>query len=158
MKNTCFLLFLFLVSISLQAQFKPTFYKKTSLNQNMWSARQISMNQINRYSDLVSDPIKTSFPKTFNVSLMDTMKYNMYGDLLNDNPLYNEKSSLWMVVFRVTMSNISTFLIDRYIFNYNFSRVGFNSWNHNIKTGWEWDKDRFGMNYFFPSFFRRNVF
>ncbi len=127
MKNTGFLLFLFLVSMSLQAQFKPTFYKKTSLNQNMWSTGQISMNQINRYSDLVSNSNKTSFPDTINTSLTDTLKYNMYGDLLNDNPEYNERSSLWMVALRVTLANVSTLLIDRYIFNYDFSRVGFNS-------------------------------
>jgi hypothetical protein len=76
----------------------------------------------------------------------------MYGDLRDDNPLYNEKSSLGMVVFRVTMANVSTFLIDRYIFNYDFSTVGFNSWKHNFQTGWEWDNDRFGMNYFFHPF------
>ena len=77
------------------------------------------------------------------------MKYNMYGDLRDDNPLYNPKSSLGMVVLRVTLANVSTFAIDRYIFNYEFSRVGFNSWKHSIQTGWEWDIDRFGMNYFF---------
>ncbi len=152
MKTICFLLLLFLVPISLQAQFKPVFDKKISLNQNVWSGGQISINKINRYSDITPKANKTSLADTINTSLTDTMKYNMYGDLLNDNPLYNEKSSPWMIVFRVTMSNISTFLIDRYIFNYNFSRVGFNSWKHNIKTGWEWDKDRFGMNYFFHPF------
>jgi len=114
------------------------------------------MNEINRYSDLVPNPNQTAIPNTINSSLTDTMKYNMYGDLRNDNPMYNKKSSLWMVALRVTLANVSTFLIDRYIFNYDFSRVGFNSWKHNIQTGlglgWEWDKDRFGMNYFFHPF------
>lgn len=77
--------------------------------------------------------------------------YNMYGDLLNDNPLYNPKSSLWMVALKVTLANASTFAIDRYIFNYEFSIVGINTWKHNLKT-WEWDIDRFGMNYFFHPF------
>jgi len=152
MKNVYLLFFLFLVSISLQAQFKPVFDKKISINQNISFGRQMSINEINRYSDLVPNPNKTSFQDINNTPVTDTMKYNMYGDLRNDNPLYNEKSSPWMVAFRVTMSNISTFLIDRYIFNYEFSRVGFNSIKHNIKTGWEWDKDRFGMNYFFHPF------
>jgi hypothetical protein len=132
-----------------QAQIKPAYEGKIFLDQNTWMNRQISTSEINRYSDLVAHPNNTSFPDTINTSLNDTMKYNMYGDLRDDNPLYNKKSSLGMVVFRVTMANATTFLIDRYVFNYEFSRVGFNSWKHNFKTGWEWDIDRFGMNYFF---------
>ncbi len=131
------------------------FEKQISFNQTASSGQtvgEISKKKANRYSDLVSGSYKTSLTNTTQTSSPDSIKYNMYGDLLNDNPLYSKKSSVWMVIFRVTMSNISTFLIDRYIFNYNFSRVGFNSWNHNLKTGWEWDQDRFGMNYFFHPF------
>src|ERR1035437_1932845 len=127
------------------------------------------VDKINRYHDPVAKPNKTSppgavntsltdnsnktsSPDTINTSLTDTMKYNMYGDLLNDNPLYNERSPWWMVVLRVTLTNVTTNLIDHYIFNYDYSRVGFNSWSHNIKTGWEWDVDRFAMNNFFHPF------
>src|ERR1035437_1938983 len=101
------------------------------------------VDKINRYHDPVANPNKTAPQGTINTSLTDTMKYNMYGDLLNENPLYNKKSSLGMVALRVTFANVSTLLIHRYIFNYDFSRVGFNSWSQNIKTGWEWDNDRF---------------
>ena len=72
---------------------------------------------------------------------------NKYGDLRNDLPEYNKKYPVWSVVLKVTGSNLFTFLTDRYILNYDFSRVGFNSWKHNIQTGWEWDTDRFGMNF-----------
>jgi hypothetical protein len=151
MKKVYFLLSMFLISISLQAQFKPVFENKLLSNQNAWlnlpggqASRQIQINEVNRYSDLLPDSNKTSTP--------DTMKYNMYGDLLNDNPLYNPKSSIAMVALRVTLANVTTFAIDRYVFNYDFSRVGFNSWKHNIQAGWEWDQDRFGMNYFFHPF------
>ena len=149
MKIIYTLILLVFFSMLIQAQFKPAYEGKIFLDQNTWMNRQISTSEINRYSDLVSHPNITSFPDTINTSLNDTMKYNMYGDLLNDNPLYNPKSSWWMVALRVTLANVSTFLIDRYVFNYDFSRVGFNSWKHNIQTGWEWDLDRFGMNYFF---------
>ncbi len=141
-----------LVPMFLYAQFKPAVDKKISLNQNVWLSRQISENKINRYSDLLPNPNKTSFLDTIKTSPPDTMKYNMYGDLRNDNPLYNPKSSIGMIIFRVSMANLTTFLIDRYIFNYPFSRVGFNTIKHNFKTGWEWDADRFGMNYFFHPF------
>jgi len=86
------------------------------------------------------------------LTIPDTMKYNMYGDLLNDDPLYNPRSSIAMVILRVTLANVTTLAIDRYVFNYDFSRVGFNSWKDNLKKGWEWDEDRFGMNYFFHPF------
>lgn len=152
MKNVYFLFSLFLVPLLLQAQFKPTFENKTLLNQNTWLSRQISKSEINRYSDLVPNPNGISNLDTTKIATPDTMKYNMYGDLLNDDPLYNKKSSIAMVALRVTLSNLSTFLIDRYIFNYDFSRVGFNSWKYNMQKGWEWDLDRFGMNYFFHPF------
>lgn len=158
-KNIYFLFTLFLIPILLHAQFKPAYERKILLNQNAWlslpagqAGRQISKSEINRYSDLVLNPNKVSFPDTNKSSSPDTMKYNMYGDLRDDNPLYNPKSSLGMVVLRVTLANTTTFLIDRYIFNYEFSRVGFNSWSYNIRKGWEWDIDRFGMNYFFHPF------
>jgi hypothetical protein len=35
------------------------------------------------------------------------------------------------------------------VFNYDFSHVGPTTWKHNLQTGWEWDTDRFGMNFFF---------
>jgi len=79
----------------------------------------------------------------------DSIKYNMYGDLLDDNPLYEHKSPVWLAALRVTFANVSTWAIDRYVFNYDFARVGMDTWKHNFKTGWEWDVDRFGMNYFF---------
>lgn len=142
-----------LSSASLQAQndFLPE--KALPLNQDAWLGRHSSGSGINRYPNLVADPDYASFPDTVKTPSMDTMKYNMYGDLLNDNPMYNKRSPLWVAFMGVTGTNVATLLIDRYIFNYDFSRVGFNSWKYNITKGWEWDQDRFGMNYFFHPFF-----
>ncbi|PKL81643.1 MAG: hypothetical protein CVV24_14205 [Ignavibacteriae bacterium HGW-Ignavibacteriae-3] len=148
-----------LISSLDKAQFKPIVDAEISTlqdaSQHMPSGladRIVSMGEINRYSDLLPNPKRTAFPENINTSLTDTMKYNMYGDLRDDDPLYNPKSTLGMVVLEVTIPNLSTFLIDRYIFNYEFSRVGFNSWKHSLQKGWEWDIDRFGMNYFFHPF------
>ncbi|MBN2570881.1 MAG: DUF3943 domain-containing protein [Ignavibacteriales bacterium] len=152
MKNVYFLFIIFLISISLQAQFKLAFNEKMPLNQNLCLDKQISMNENNHFFTLARDPFKTSFPEVGYSSLYDSTKYNMYGDLLNDNPFYNEKTSLWTAALEVTLVNVTTLLIDRYLFNYDFSNVGFNSWNHNLKTGWEWDIDRFAMNHFFHPF------
>ena len=99
----------------------------------------------------ISTPITTPVD-SINKVLKDTLKYNMYGDLLDDNPAYNQKSSIGMVALRVSLANLTTNLVDQYLFKYDFSKVGFNSWTHNIKTGWEWDNDRFAMNNFFHPF------
>ena len=159
MKILYILFFSLLISASLHAQNNFVLGKIKLLNQNTWScfptgqaSPQAANNEINRYSDLVPNPNSTSFPDTINTSLTDTMKYNMYGDLLNDDPAYNKKSTLWEVALGVTLTGVTTNLIDRYIFNFDFSRVGFNSWKHNLKTGWEWDNDRFAMNNFFHPF------
>jgi hypothetical protein len=126
--------------------------EKIFLDQNTWLSRQISIAETDRYSDIAANPIRKSLLDNIKTSSPDTMKYNMYGDLLNDNPLYNKKSSLWEAVLGVTMVNVTTFAIDRYILNHEFARVGFNSWKHNFQKGWEWDIDRFSMNYFFHPF------
>jgi hypothetical protein len=167
MKTIYVFIILILFSSLNQAQFKPV----GNINQtaphgniNLSLKDTIEYNKyvdkINRYHDPVInihststiDTNQTSMKDTINTSLTDTMKYNMYGDLLNDNPVYNERSPWWMAALRVTIANASTNLIDRFVFNYDFSRVGFNSWSHNIKTGWEWDVDRFAMNNFFHPF------
>jgi hypothetical protein len=95
---------------------------------------------------------RSGFSLQSNLDIDDSVRHNMYGDLLDDDPAYNERSPVWMVALRVTLSNISTWAIDRYVFNYDFARVGPDTWKYNYETGWEWDRDRFGMNYFFHPF------
>jgi hypothetical protein len=83
------------------------------------------------------------------ISFEDSLLYDMYGNLLDDNPTYNKKSPWWQVAIGVAGNNVFTNLVDNYALNIDYARIGFNSWKHNLKTGWEWDPDRFGMNYFF---------
>ena len=86
--------------------------------------------------------------KPYRISLKDTSLYNSYGDLLNDDPEYNEKSALWKPALGVVQGNLFTFAVDRYILNYPFSRIGFQSIKNNFKDGWAWDTDKFGVNFF----------
>jgi len=79
----------------------------------------------------------------------DTVLYNMYGDLRDDNPEYNPKSPWWMCAIRVMLTNGVTWTADRYVFNADYARIGPDTWKRNLKTGLVWDTDRFGMNYFF---------
>lgn len=81
-------------------------------------------------------------------ALVDTTIQNKYADLLNDDTAYNKKYPLWIPAVQTLGFNALIFSIDRYIFKYDFAtEVGFNSWKHNIQTGWEWDTDRFGVNF-----------
>jgi hypothetical protein len=68
--------------------------------------------------------------------------------LRNDDPLYNEKSSVLTPLFGVVRSNISTWILDRYILNEPWARIGFNSMRENLKSQWVWDTDNFNMNFF----------
>jgi hypothetical protein len=76
-------------------------------------------------------------------------KYNKYGDLKDDDPEFNLKKPWWFVAFKVLAANAAITSFDRYALKQPNANVGFNSWKHNLKTGWEWDTDRFGMNFFF---------
>ncbi|MGZ3925225.1 MAG: DUF3943 domain-containing protein, partial [Flavisolibacter sp.] len=70
-----------------------------------------------------------------------------YGTLLNDDPIYNPKYPLWQPAVRVLIANAVLHGVDRYVFNYDWSRIGPSTWKYNIQKGWEWDNDRFGVNF-----------
>ncbi|MGA2296764.1 MAG: DUF3943 domain-containing protein [FCB group bacterium] len=87
------------------------------------------------------------------IKSIDSTKYNMFGNLLNDDPKYNPRSSIWIPAVEVVGDNFVTSLLNTYILKSSFSRVGFRSWGTNLKaglpwgTGWMWDKDRFANNF-----------
>jgi hypothetical protein len=138
MKTLCILIISSLCSALLQAQYL------TKLDEQSISSLIIGQRQ-----QLYSTDSENHSYLDLNLgrhSLADTV-HNKYGDLRNDKPKLNTQYPWWTVALKVTGSNLFTFAIDRYFFNYDFSRVGFNSWKHNIQTGWEWDTDRFGMNF-----------
>ena len=68
--------------------------------------------------------------------------------LRNDDPAYNSKSPLWTVALRVVSTNAFVWTVDRFIFNYSWAHIGLESWKNNLKGGWEWDRDRLGVNFF----------
>ncbi len=143
-----------LFSTLYQAQFKPVFEKKILLNQNTWLSRQISKNEVNRYSDLIPNPNETLFPDTINTALRDTIKYNMYGDLLNDDPIYTQKHPIWFPALQIIIHGVLLNLADHYVMHYDWATVGFNSWNKTVfhsgfpwNDGWEWDNARFGNDF-----------
>src|SRR5215469_2407044 len=75
---------------------------------------------------------------------------NSIGSLFNDDRQYYTRQPIWLPLLKITLSNTGLWLADRYIFNCDFSHIGFNSWSENLKRGWTWrDTDRFANDFFF---------
>jgi hypothetical protein len=79
--------------------------------------------------------------------LIDTTIQNKYGDLLRDDTAYNKKSPFWKPALQVLGINAFLMGFDRYVLKADYARIGFQTWGNNIKQGWEWDPDRFGVNF-----------
>jgi hypothetical protein len=79
--------------------------------------------------------------------LVDTTKQNKYGDLLDDDPEYNKRYPLWIPALETFSAVTLTWALDRYVLNADYARIGFKSWNVNLTQGWEFDNDRFGVNF-----------
>ncbi|MGZ3751622.1 MAG: DUF3943 domain-containing protein, partial [Mucilaginibacter sp.] len=79
--------------------------------------------------------------------MVDTTLRNRYGYLLNDDIKLNRKYPLWKPVVQVFGINTFIWTMDRFVLNEPFSRIGPSTWNYNINKGWEWDDDRFGINF-----------
>jgi hypothetical protein len=86
-----------------------------------------------------------SVKKTYDTS--DKRPRNAYGDLLNDDPKYNRKYSIGLVLARVTSSNVFGWAYSRYVMNEDWAKVSIQSWKNNFKHGLEWDNDGFATNF-----------
>jgi len=101
---------------------------------------QINERKTRLHSDsLGNEPLKSR--------LIDKSIHNKYGDLLDDDPEYNKIYPLWRPAVGVLSSVALTWSMDRFILNADYARVGITTWKYNIKNGWEWDNDRFGVNF-----------
>src|SRR5437763_8885578 len=98
----------------------------------------------NKIPSSTNDSLSTAAIRTD--SLPDG-KHNMYGDLLNDDPRYNPRYPWWRPAIRVVFADVFTWAIDRYVMDADYSHIGPHTWKNNIREGWEWDADRFGINF-----------
>jgi len=96
---------------------------------------------------MVKSPNYDPSNKENKIKALDSTKYTMFGDLLRDDPVYSPKYPLWRPIVGVLGVHVALGLFNRYVSNADFARVGFNVWSDNLKNGWEWDTDRFGMNF-----------
>jgi hypothetical protein len=107
----------------------------------------ISYSQVNPDSLKLNNNGFTADSVKAPIGITDTRPRNAFGDLLNDDPKYNPKSPIPIVLLRVTTSNIFGWAWSRYVMKEDWARVSIQTWKNNFKYGWEWDNDRFGTNF-----------
>jgi len=79
--------------------------------------------------------------------LIDTTVKNKYGDLLDDDTAYNKKYPVFRPAIQVMGINGFLMGFDRYVLKADYAHIGFQTWKDNLKQGWVWDADRFGVNF-----------
>jgi hypothetical protein len=100
----------------------------------------IKEKKTDRHSDSIGNEPKKSV-------LIDTTIQNKYGDLLNDDTAYNKRYPIWKPALQTFGAVALTWSMDRYALNADYARIGPATWKYNIQEGWEWDADRFGVNF-----------
>ncbi len=79
---------------------------------------------------------------------LDTATQSRYGNLLNNDTVYNKRHPVWLPAIKVLGSCLFTFALNRFLFKKDYAiQVGLNSWKYNLKTGWDWDNNRFGTSF-----------
>ncbi|MCX6252332.1 MAG: DUF3943 domain-containing protein [Bacteroidetes bacterium] len=149
MKATCILALLFLFSPLLHGQdVPPQNPKKVAPNDTINRSKGNDDKQLDKIKAVkvkkLSDSAGNEPAKSV---LVDTIKQNKYGDLLDDDTAYNKRYHLWIPAVEVLGTLVLTWSLDRYLLNADYAHIGIPTWKYNIKAGWEWDKDRFGVNF-----------
>lgn len=88
------------------------------------------------------------------VQSLDTVLFDMYGNLRVDDPLYNKRAPWWVPALHIVGQEALLNAFDHYVLNLEWAKVGFTSWGRNLKAGapwgngWVWDSTRFGNDMF----------
>lgn len=101
---------------------------------------EIKARKVQLHSDSAGNEPKKS-------ALVDTTVTNKYGDLLVDDTAYNKRYHFWRPTIEVLGIFGLTWAVDRYALNADYARIGISTWQYNLKEEWEWDHDRFGINF-----------
>jgi hypothetical protein len=149
MKTTCILIFFLLTFPFLNGQeVAPQTRKRVAPNDTIVPGKGTREEQIRKIDEVKVKKLSDSTGNEPRKSaLVDTTKQNKYGDLLDDDLEYNKKYPLWVPAVEVFGAVLLTWSLDRYVLNADYARIGFKSWNVNLSQGWEWDNDRFGVNF-----------
>lgn len=153
MGQTAFLIFLFFLPSSVFAQTSPlldsSYHKVTKSELDSVFPAKDRLPQIVTIKPAGAETvnINTSGKEQSGAMLADSLLRNRYGDLLNDDKRYNPRYPVWKPAVEVLGINGFVWSLDRFVFNESFSHIGPSSWKYNINKGWEWDDDRFGINF-----------
>ncbi len=77
----------------------------------------------------------------------DKRPRNTYGDLLDDDPVYNPRSSFVVPLIRVTTANIFGWAWLRYVAKAGYAKISLQTWKDNLRGKVVWDSDDFGTNF-----------
>ena len=139
MKHYLALLFYLCAAPALLAQVPDT------INPNAGNREQ-QLEQIKEQKKaLFSDSVGGNQPE--NTALLDSTKYNKYGDLLHDDPDYNPRQPIWKPAMQVLGVNALFMGYNRYIAKAEYGYVDLNTWKTNLRSEPEWDTDEFGINF-----------
>jgi hypothetical protein len=149
MKAACIIAFLILFASSFYGQkVKRQNPEKVAPTDTIVPGKGTREDQIRKIDSVkvlkLSDSIGNEPRKS---SLVDTTKQNKYGDLLDDDPEYNKRYPLWIPALETFSAVLLTWSLDRFVLNADYARTGIKTWNTNLTQGWEWDTDRFGVNF-----------
>ncbi|MCX6268321.1 MAG: DUF3943 domain-containing protein, partial [Bacteroidetes bacterium] len=122
--------------------------KKVAPNDTIVPGKGTRENQIKKIDEvkvkLLSDSTGNEPDKS---ALVDTTIQNKYGDLLEDDTAYNKKYPIWIPAAEVLGAVTLTWALDRFLLNADYAYIGPTTWKYNLTKGWEWDSDRFGVNF-----------
>ena len=113
----------------------------------------------------ITDTTKLGKPDNSNIkdrnifdTTIDIRPHNKYGDLLNDDPVYNPRHHWYIPAAKVIAADAINFAANRYLFHYDFSYISLKSWKENLRAGFEWDNDHFGTNFIAHPYSGNNYF
>jgi hypothetical protein len=161
MKTASILTFLLLFSSLIFGQdVAPQNPKKVAPNDTIVPGKGTREDQLKKIEKVKVKVLSDSTGNEPNKSaLVDTTKQNKYGGLLNDDPLYNKRYSIWVPPVEIIVLNALLNVTDRYALKLAFANVDFTTWKRTLSAGWpwgpgwEWDFDRFGNNFISHPYF-----
>jgi hypothetical protein len=96
----------------------------------------------------ISAQVKDTILSNSNDTIQKDMRgRNMYGDLLDDDPLYNKRYPVIVPAVRVIAADAFNWALARYVYDFDWARISTQTWKDNLKRGFHWDVDNFGINF-----------
>ncbi len=108
----------------------------------------------------ISKPADTSKK----VQDLDTVKFDMYGNLRVDDPVFNKRDPWYVPAINIVGQEVLLNLADQYLLDYSWARISLKSWSSNLSAGppwgndWIWDDTRFANDMFLHPYTGANYF